>query len=60
MKQGKSFRLSEETIKALEMLSRQWRVGQAEVIGILIHAASEIGWADEEKFDDLVALVRKL
>ena len=59
-KQAKSFRLSEMTVKELEAMSKRWQLGQAEVISLLVHAAETVGWADDEKFDEMIQLARRI
>ena len=56
----KSFRLSEKSAKQLEAMAKRWQLGQTDVIALLIHAAEEIGWADEEKFDEMLELLRRV
>ena len=59
-KQAKSFRLSEKTVKEIESMSKRWQIGQAEVIALLVHASEAIGWEDDEKFDEMIELARRI
>ena len=59
-KQAKSFRLSEMTVKEIEAMSKRWQLGQAEVISLLVHAAEAVGWADDEKFDEMIQVARRI
>jgi cytosine/adenosine deaminase-related metal-dependent hydrolase len=50
-KQPVSIRLSERTIRELKRLADSWRISQADVIAVLVHAA------EYDKFDELDEMV---
>jgi predicted DNA-binding protein len=51
-----SFRLSQTTVKELEILAKKHQVSQADVISVIIHAVS-MGW-DMDDLDDYFEVAR--
>ena len=58
-KKSVTMRLSEATIKELGALAKRYNVSQADVAAVLIHCVHKYGDVDEERLEEIFAVVER-